>query len=783
MPPLPFRPPAQLLLAADARLAETPPDDDHVWALHAAWGERDALALVTTYGLRVQSMALFPFVVREGQPRWAAPAFARLPQVHDLAPAYARLTCEPFPDLVLHCEYWVAHPNAVIGRLALENRAATPRTGTLGLAAVLRPLTDAEHGMAPQQRHAVHMLQGEAGGLQPVVFLTGGAEAGLSPFPSLTVDFDLPAGGSRRLTWVHTALADAEAGFELARKLAARPWPPFLARLALLESQRPRLETPSPARNWAFLRARQTAQSLLARLPDLPAPFLLTSRTPDQGSPADPLALNRAASVLDAYHLAVGVFLPTNPQPVQGWVTAFLARQEEDGFIPWRPAQPESRRLASPLLVGLAYRAYEHDPAGLAGLYRPLHRFIEAWYAQGDANRDGFPEWSHPLQMGLPDLPGFAPWRRDSVGADLAQAESPALYALLYRALERLEALAKAAGETPPPDLRTRRRRLRQAVAAMWDAHRHAPLYRDYDTHERPPHLTLGKHHGPGTLAIAETFALPSRVVVHLFPEKGQVVPATITLRGSDARGKPLEETLSGGRIRWHEGRGVAVSRGVFRHLATVTVEGEKLRSRSRFVVLTPDYATPDISLLLPFWAGMLEEDAAQGVRRALTSAREYARPYGAPLSPRGGQKAAPWRRAVHMPWNLFAVEGLLAHGFVAEAARLLESLAAAAEHALAAQGTFAESYHADTGESMGGRDALSGLLPVGLWLRTAGIAPLNPHHVRFTWPTPFEEEITASFWGWRIRRSPGRTLITTPDGETRTLTTPEPCEVEITPP
>ena len=780
MSPLPFRPPAQVVLAADARLTDTPPAEDHVWALHAAWGERDALALVTTYGLRVQSLALFPYVVAEGQPRWASPAFARRPQIHDLAPAYAHLTCEPFRGLLLRCEYWVAHPQAVIGRLTLENRAEKPREGLLGLAAVLRPFTEDEHGMTPRQRHAVHILQGEAGGLQPVVFLTGGAEAALSPFPSLKVAFGLPAGGSRSLTWVQTALADAEAGFELARKLAARSWPAFLARLALLESGRPRLETAAPARTWVFLRARQTAQRLLVRLPDLPQPFLLTARAPDHGGPADPRALNRAASVLDAYHLAATAFLPTAPRPVQGWVAAFLARQEDDGFIPWRPAQPESRRLASPLLVELAYRAYAHDPAGLAALYRPLLRFVEAWYAQSDANRDGFPEWSHPLQMGLPDLPGFAPWRRDSVGADLAQAESPALYAFLYRALERLEAFAAAAGEAPPPDLRLRRRRLRQAVAAMWDARRRAPLYRDYETHERPPHLTLGKHRGPGTLAVAETFALPGRVVVHLFPEGGQVASATITLRGSDARGKPLEETLGGGRIRWHEGRGVAVSRSVFRHLATVTVEGEKLRSRSRFVVLTPDYATPDISLLLPFWAEMLAEEAADAVRRALTSERDYARPYGAPLSPRGGQKAAAWRRAVHMPWNLFAVEGLLAHGFVADAARLLEALAAAAESALTAQGTFAEAYHADTGEAMGGRDALGGLPPLGLWLRTAGIEPLGPHKVRFAWPTPFKEEITASFWGWRIRRGPGRTLITTPDGETRTLTAPEPCEVEI---
>ncbi len=779
MQPLPFRPPARLTLAADANLSDVHTADDHIWALHATYGSWEALTLTTTYGLRVQEMSLFPFMETEGQRRWMPATFAVAPTLHALSAGYAHLTCEPFPGLRLTCRYWIAHSQAVVGQLGLENTSEAPRQGALGLAAVLRPLPGEDgSGMEPQQGHAVNILQGHAGGLAPVLFLTGGAESRLSPFPSLSVSFTLAPAETRRLTWVLTSLKHAEEGFAQARQLAARPWPPFEARLALAEAPLPAIETPQPNLTWALVRSRQSALRLMMPHPNLPKPFFVTARDPDHGGPADPLALNRAPSVLEAYYLASAYFLPTHPAPVQGWVANFLAHQREDGFIPWKPSQGPQGYLASPLLVELAYRAYAHDLSGQRAIYPALRRFVEHWFAHADANGDGLPEWSHPLQMGLADPPGFAPWRRESVGTDFATVESPALYALLVRALDRLEALATAAEATFPKSLRAQRRKLVKALHEMWDPRRRTALYRDRDTHQRPAHQTLGKHRGPGTLTLAATLTPPSRIVVHLFPEKGQVRPLTVTLRGTDPRGKPLTETFSTGQAQWFEGRGTLTTRGLYRRLEAVTVEG--LRSRGRFVVLTPDLYAPDISLLLPFWAHIWEAEQAAAVRRALVSERAYNQPFGAPLSPHRGRKAAAWMRAVHFPWNLFAVEGLLGYGHVAEAAALLQNMGRAAQTALEHTGSFWEAYHAETGEGLAGQDVLAGLLPVALWMQVAGIQPVNPHKVRFVWPTPFEDEITVRFWGWAIHRRPGRTRVVTPDGQEHTLTTAEPYEIEI---
>ena len=773
----PFRPPARLTLAVDTRLADAPVGDEHIWTLHAAYGMPAALTAVTTYGLRVQEMAIFPFVESEGQPRWASSAFARAPQWVRFSVGYAHLVCEPFPGLQLTCRYWVAQPHVLVGQLALHNLSQTNKQGVLGLAALLRALPGEKSGMMPQTRGAVHLLQGEAGGVQPLLFLTGGAEGALSPFPSLRVPFDLSAGGVRRLTWVQTALNDAEAGFAMARQMAARSWAPHQARLEMLDARTPAVETASPAGAWAFARARQMAHRLMQPIDNLPRPFFVTSRETDHGGPADPLALNRAPSVTEAYHLAVNYFLPTHPTPVQGWVADFFARQQEDGFVPWKPAHAQQGHLASPLLAELAYRAWAHDRAGWSAYAEPLRRFVEAWYVHGDRNRDGFPEWRHSLQMGLPDVPAFSPWQRASVGSDFSKVESPALYALLYRALERMEDAMEAAGNEPPPDARARRRTLRAAVQAMWDSRRRVPLYRDYETHERPPQRNVGKGRGSGTFALEAVLESPARVVVHVFPAGGGVRPVTVVLRGRDAHGKPVEEQISGGKIAWHDGRGVATSTRVFKSLANVEITG--LRSRCRWVVLTPVYDFPDVSLLLPFWAKMLTEDQAEAVRRALVSPHAFGHAFGIPLASRGGKKAADWLRAVYMPWVTFAVEGLLAHGFIADAAHVLSASARAVERTLTDEGGFREAYHADTGAGMGGRESLTGLLPMGLWARVAGVQLMTPHRIRFAWPTPFDEEIVVRVWGWQIRRSPAQTEVRTPDGQMRVLNVAEPYEVE----
>ena len=80
---------------------------------------------------------------------------------------------------------------------------------------------------------------------------------------------------------------------------------------------------------------------------------------------------------------------------------------------------------------------------------------------------------------------------------------------------------------------------------------------------------------------------------------------------------------------------------------------------------------------------------------------------------------------SVHLPWNQLIGEGLLAYGFRAEATRLTAHLMNAVIQNLKQNRAFYQRYHAETGAGIGERNSLHGFVPVGLFMRTLGVAIL----------------------------------------------------------
>ena len=70
----------------------------------------------------------------------------------------------------------------------------------------------------------------------PVMFMTGGPGLGPGPHPSLALKFSLDPGQSRSQTWCVAAEKSVEESFELARKVAARPWDAERARIELMDA-------------------------------------------------------------------------------------------------------------------------------------------------------------------------------------------------------------------------------------------------------------------------------------------------------------------------------------------------------------------------------------------------------------------------------------------------------------------------------------------------------------------------------------------------------------------
>ncbi len=773
--------PLSLTLAADCRLGETDYTNDHIWELELGGGDPPALALRTTYGLRARLMRLFPRFTLGGQVVTDPLGFAVSPRLTRFYPNYLSLTFSPFAGIEVVAEYWAPASQLVAGRLTVTNRNGEPLSLLFELCGQLVPLEGQSLACASMQ--SVSVLSGRTADLAPVVFMTGGPQPGPGPYPSLALDLALAAGGSRQFTWVQAALGSAEASFDLARRTAARPWDAERARLELLNTAHSvEVRTGDPDWDAAFAFSQKVAASLLfRRAPHLPHWSFVLARQPDQGyslrgDGSDHPSLWSGQSPLHAYYLTT--LLPGLPELAGHLLRNFLAVQAEDGFVDNRPglAGQRSRWLAAPLLVSLAWQAYQRtgDVGLLKETFPRLQAFLRQWFSPAhDRDGDGFPEWDHPLQTGYEDHPAFTVWHGWGQGAEISAVETPSLAAMLHR---ELHLLAKAAGligfTVERQTLEMMAAAQRALVEECWNAD--AALYhaRDRDTHLSLPGRLLGKGRGETAIDCAQTFPQPTRVLVQIRFRGEATRRPQIVLRGRNGR-RAQREQIEAGQCQWGPGVAAATSSKLYTALTRVEVKG--LQKRDQVLVRSVDYTFEDHTQFLPLWAGIPTPHRAQAlVHRTLFDAGRFGRPFGAPACISAAEpEAQAVCLAVHLPWNQLIGEGLLAYGLRQEAAQLMVHLMAAVIENLKKQRAFYQFYHAESGNGMGERNALTGLAPLGLFLQTLGVEFLTAGRVRLSGKNPFPWPVTVKYRGLSVSRQSDRTVVVFPDGRVATLNDP----------
>ena len=463
---------------------------------------------------------------------------------------------------------------------------------------------------------------------------------------------------------------------------------------------------------------------------------------------------------------------------VQGVLRNYLAVQDENGSIDWKPglAGQRSRVQAPPVLASLAWRVYQscEDRAFLEEVFQPLCRCLAAWFTpEHDRDGDGFPEWDHIFQSGSDENPLFDRWHPWAQGVDIQAVESPALGALLYKECRSLERIGRLLGRLEEAAwIPETAERLRGMVQSTWDEERAAYRYRDRDTHDCPTGELILSGHGPGHFPLEIAFPAPRRVSLAIRTSTESTRPLEVKVIGATPSGDQAE-VFSARSFLWMQGRTSVTTGSVFTQVHEIELRG--LDAGDEFTLRTPDLTQQDLTLLLPLWAGIPDPDqAGQIVERSLGSPEAYWAPHGLRLCPPppDGQPD-PSGDSIHSVWNLFLVEGLLEYGYQAQAADLLGRILQPMAQSVQAEGVFHRGYHALSGLGLGERDHIEGLAPTALFLETLGIRLISPQKVVVQGNNPFSWPVTVKYRGLKIVREASQTRVTFPGGQTTRVTGP----------
>lgn len=773
--------PLHLTLACDARLASPDYANDQTWQLDLGGGEPAALGLRSTYGLRARLMRLFPRFVQGGKALHDPQNFVSPPRVTYFAPNFLEVTFSPLSGLKVAAEYWAATSQIVAGRLTLLNQGVTPLQFSLEWVAQLAALEG--QSMTPAQRQSVNILTGRTAALSPVLFMTGGAQPGSGPHPSLALTLDLPAGASRQFTWALASLAEEQESFEAARRTAARPWEAERARLERLnESQSVEIFTGDLDWDAALAFSQRAAFGLLlGSSPQLPNPSFCLTRQPDSGySPAgdgsDYQRFWNGQAAPEAYWLTS--LLPGAPEIGRGLLENFLAVQEQDGAIDAKPglAGQRARVLAAPLLASLAWKLHQRqpDPQFLSKNYPALQKFFWAWFSPArDQDRNGLPEWQNVAQSGFDENPLFDGWHEWSQGIDINTVQSPALTAMLYREAACLQRMAELHGRAADAALLQRQAEiLKQGTLACWDEDGGFYRYADRDTHLSLSGKILSDRQASSSLDLQKEFKDPTRLVLRIHGQNEALKRPRVTISGK-LNGVEQNETLNWHAFRFSASGAVATTQKTFDSLGHFEFDG--LNRKDRLTIQTVDLSIPDQTLLLPLWANLPDERAAHNLLfRTLLDADRFDHPFGIPAFPRAFVPAADALcMSVHLPWNALVAEGMLAYGYRREAARLMAHLMSAVIQNLKRGQSFHRAYHAESGAGLGERDSLYGLAPVGLFLSLLGVEIFSPRKVALRGENPFPWPVTVKYRGLTVQRLSGHSEVIFPNGQSAQVADP----------
>lgn len=781
---LPFDDPQLLTLAADARFCKIDVFDDQIWELSLGRREPPSLMMYTTYGLRAQSMSVFPRFLFNDQVYIDPMAFLKKPALQYFLPNYISLNLSVSAELACTAEYWAPDSHTVAGSYQFVNTGNKVLTLRFELCSNLKPLDEGENMRTAVMGDSA-VLMGKTVNLAPVCLLAGVSQTADSPFPTLWQDFQIVPGKSRSVYWALASETDAQASLEHAREILSPNWEARIARVMMEnDSQNLDIYTGDPGWDWALAAAQRSAFSLVMNPESETTPFVKSRRVDmgysfaEEGKGVIPQWKNPSA--LDAWVLS-GFLLPGGADLVQSILDHFLSK--------YRPALSISRDttrrsfrevLDQPVLCTLAEELYEisGDRAWLADSIEALTTYFRLWFTPDqDKDLDGFPEWQNIEQSGLEDSPLFERWKEDTQGLNIRMVESPALPAFLFRECTSLIKLIRAAGrEDLLPEFEGLPEKLAGHVNDTWNERSSAFFFRDYATHQTQNGKELFKGQGNGVFQVNASFSKPQRLLVQISGKDDTRRRFKILLSGQKS-GETVQETVDFFTVSWLHGRAYYTCSNLFTRLDTVEISA--ISPADEICILGVYHQMTDISTLLPIWAGCLDaQHAGKLIEKNIH--KRYWTPYGLPVCAKTSTGRFKACDKVSMPWNQLIGEGLIAYGRQKLAVELVDSLMKTVNTSLARYHEFMEEFHAHGAEPSGEAGNLRGFTPRRLFLACLGVQYVQSNHLRLSGQNLFPWPVTVKYKGVSLTRHAEETTITFTTGQTITVTGDEAKEIQL---
>jgi hypothetical protein len=778
--------PIYLPLSADARLGPTDYTNDHIWELNLGNSEPPAISLQTTFGLRARFCRIFPRFIFNGQIISDPARFHHPVTIHQYFANYINLSFKPFSCINVILEYWVPDSHVIACRTKIFNISHEACQIQIDWAELLLPVLEGNR-MTPKEIGLSTILAGETANLAPVLFLTGGAKADNSPYPSLNLSSVIPRNGVQVNQWVHASLSEINASFQLAKDVSNKNWDRECAQIARINSQRLEIITGNQDWNTAFYIVQTVADQLFLQPTHLcKAPSFVSARNPDQGysllnDGSDYNYFWNGQSPLDSYYFT-NFILPSSPDFLKGLLDNFLATQTTQGEIDLKPGLggQRSQLLATPLLATMTWRYYKYtdDVEYIKTIFPNLLLFFFSWFSNiHDRDNDFIPEWDQTVQTGFEEHPLFSYSDHLSGGVEVSTVESPDLCSFLYQECQSLISISKQIGNDEAINqLESIAEKLKITVEQSWSDSQACFSYRDRDSHLSTPPYYLGELNASGVIEVQQEFPYPVRPIIYIKSRKEGTRPVQVYIHGRSTNGTHRVDHISAYQIHWHLNSGYFTSEYIYKIIEQIEITG--LLPGDKVIVQTPCLTFRDQTLLLPLWAGLASEEKAKKLLRlTVMNKKGFLSPYGirSYIDFQYLSEIPEEHPTINFLWESLILDGMLRYGERKKAAEIFTRTMKAVVHSLNANMTFHKYYHSESGKPLGATNSLTSLVPVGLFLNILGVNIINSSKVEIIGNNPFPWPVTIKFRGLTIVQQEKKTLVIFADGQNITIDSNQP--------